>query len=322
MAVMWTSKLGGKYDKDMIQRLDPEHHEVLKKLRKERHNASCAECGEGNTCWASVSLGVFLCVRCSDVHRGVGTHISKVKGCSGTYLWGPDELARMRELGNARAEALYGGSSPDARPSPDATKEQRMELCRQKYELRRWSPKEPVLPAAAPPQARSRPSTGGCDAKAAPLAKPADLIDLDAFFGESLGSMKPAARSPAGQPPKDICFLLPQPAQSSPQAAPLQAWSRPSTGPPLAQPVDLTWLDAQAAPRAKPADLIDLDAFFGESLGSTTPAAGGGGGEGADAPLGDRLAGGRTGAVQTPVPFGSALQRDGSAKVWEDFGAW
>ena len=58
--------------------------------------------------WAVVNLGIFVCVRCASLHRGVGTHVSKVKGLSGTYLWGPDEVERMKAIGNAKAAEVYG----------------------------------------------------------------------------------------------------------------------------------------------------------------------------------------------------------------------
>jgi len=165
-----------------------------------------------------VNLGVFLCVRCSDVHRAVGTHISKVKGCSGTYLWGPDEIARMQEIGNARAKDMYG-SSADARPSPTATKEERVELCKQKYEQRRWAPamasEEPATKVTKPqavkqeslPKSRTlqpQPSNRGTT----PWSKPADLLDFDDFFKSFDDPAVVAA--PAAEPPPMVAALAPE----------------------------------------------------------------------------------------------------------------
>ncbi|KAH8920874.1 Arf GTPase activating protein, partial [Atractiella rhizophila] len=42
-------------------------------------NDSCADCGASNPRWASWDLGIFLCVKCAQCHRSLGTHISKVK---------------------------------------------------------------------------------------------------------------------------------------------------------------------------------------------------------------------------------------------------
>jgi len=136
MSSMWTSKLGNKYPREQIDKLDNEHHRVLQQLRKKPANAICADCGENETTWASVSLGVFVCVHCADVHRAVGTHISKIKGCSGTYLWGPDEISRMQQLGNAAVRAQLGRINDECRPEKSATKEERVALCRKKYEDR------------------------------------------------------------------------------------------------------------------------------------------------------------------------------------------
>jgi len=80
---MWTSKLGGKYPHAWMQQQDGQSQRELKRLRglRAEGNHLCADCGSPDSSWASVSHGVFLCVVCSDVHRAVGTHISKVKGC-------------------------------------------------------------------------------------------------------------------------------------------------------------------------------------------------------------------------------------------------
>jgi hypothetical protein len=41
--------------------------------------------------WASWNLGVFLCIRCSGIHRGMGTHISKVKSVD-LDVWTPEQM--------------------------------------------------------------------------------------------------------------------------------------------------------------------------------------------------------------------------------------
>jgi len=192
----WTSKLGTRYPRELIDKLDGEHHRTLQKLRKQPANASCAECGEIDTCWASVNLGIFLCVRCSDVHRALGTHLSKVKGCSGTYLWGPDEIEQMNKIGNATAVKLYGGATAQSEPS--ATKERRLELCRKKYEQGSASAAAPVsnapVPVAAPMASQRHESK---QQLCKPKAEPADLIDFsDDTFWQDFGLSQKVTSAP------------------------------------------------------------------------------------------------------------------------------
>mmetsp|Transcript_9723 Transcript_9723/g.20528 ORF Transcript_9723/g.20528 Transcript_9723/m.20528 type:complete len:194 (-) Transcript_9723:3502-4083(-) len=135
---MWTSKLGKQYRKDEVD-FDAAKAE-LDVIRNLRENKRCADCGTQGTVWSSVNLGVFTCMRCGSFHRALGTHISKPKGCTGTYLWGPDEVQRMKDMGNARAEQLYGSSKAmTLLPSSDASHAQWLEFFRDKYERRRWA---------------------------------------------------------------------------------------------------------------------------------------------------------------------------------------
>uniref|UniRef100_A0A2N9FA07 Arf-GAP domain-containing protein n=1 Tax=Fagus sylvatica TaxID=28930 RepID=A0A2N9FA07_FAGSY len=41
-------------------------------------NEICAECSTPEPDWASLNLGILLCIECSGVHRNLGVHISKV----------------------------------------------------------------------------------------------------------------------------------------------------------------------------------------------------------------------------------------------------
>ena len=43
-------------------------------------------------CFSLSLSGVFLCIRCSGIHRGMGTHISKVKSVD-LDVWTPEQMA-------------------------------------------------------------------------------------------------------------------------------------------------------------------------------------------------------------------------------------
>ena len=134
--VTWTSKLGKVWDKAQIQAADEASHRRLRKLARLPHNKQCAECGSSPTCWCSVTLGVFVCMKCAQIHRNLGAHISKVKSCMGTYLWSPDELDAMEAKGNARAAAEFGGAAH--MPRPKAPYDVVEQYARDKYVNGRW----------------------------------------------------------------------------------------------------------------------------------------------------------------------------------------
>jgi Arf-GAP/coiled-coil/ANK repeat/PH domain-containing protein len=58
------------------------HSVILESLRKIPGNLVCADCGAPDPDWASVNLGVLLCIECSGIHRQLGVHISKVRSCT------------------------------------------------------------------------------------------------------------------------------------------------------------------------------------------------------------------------------------------------
>lgn len=51
---------------------------ISKVLRDIPGNDACAECGAPEPQWASLNLGILVCIECSGVHRNLGVHISKV----------------------------------------------------------------------------------------------------------------------------------------------------------------------------------------------------------------------------------------------------
>lgn len=47
-------------------------------LRRVPGNDACADCGASDPDWASLNLGILLCIECSGVHRNMSVQISKV----------------------------------------------------------------------------------------------------------------------------------------------------------------------------------------------------------------------------------------------------
>lgn len=55
--------------------------DVTKELRSVPGNNICADCNSPEPDWASLNLGILICIECSGVHRNLGVHVSKVQYC-------------------------------------------------------------------------------------------------------------------------------------------------------------------------------------------------------------------------------------------------
>jgi Putative GTPase activating protein for Arf/FYVE zinc finger/F-box-like len=80
----------------------------IEALRQLPSNKMCADCRRSNVeaLWASVNLGVFVCIDCSGIHRSLGTHISFVRSCT-LDSWSAEQVQRMSSMGNERALLYY-----------------------------------------------------------------------------------------------------------------------------------------------------------------------------------------------------------------------
>ncbi|EMD41505.1 hypothetical protein CERSUDRAFT_110062 [Gelatoporia subvermispora B] len=138
------------------------HTRTLRELLKRPENKVCADCKRNDPRWASWNLGVFLCIRCSGIHRSMGTHISKVKSVD-LDVWTPEQMASIQKWGNRLAN-LYWEAHLRAGHVPADHKMD--SFIRSKYESRRWAiegppPADPSTlesdaPAAAPESAPSQ----------------------------------------------------------------------------------------------------------------------------------------------------------------------
>ncbi|XP_010246871.1 PREDICTED: probable ADP-ribosylation factor GTPase-activating protein AGD11 [Nelumbo nucifera] len=114
--------------------------ERLEDLMNQPGNKICADCGTPDPKWVSSNLGVFICIKCSGVHRSLGVHISKVVSVK-LDEWTDEEVDSLVNLGgNTRVNMKYENSIPDyvKKPKPDSSIEERSDFIRRKYELQQF----------------------------------------------------------------------------------------------------------------------------------------------------------------------------------------
>ncbi|WOO79762.1 UBA domain-containing protein 3 [Vanrija pseudolonga] len=130
------------------QRIQRQLEDVLKLPGNDR----CADCHASSPRWASVNLGIFLCVTCASVHRKMGTHRSRVKSVT-LDEWTREQVQGMKDMGNIKSNAVYNPDQRKHRPPPNTSSDERdselSKYIRRKYELRAFAA------AAAPELATS-----------------------------------------------------------------------------------------------------------------------------------------------------------------------
>ncbi|MCJ8737582.1 hypothetical protein PDJAM_G00025660 [Pangasius djambal] len=113
---------------------------ALQKVMAIAGNSTCCDCGQPEPKWASINLGITLCIQCSGIHRSLGVHFSKVRSLT-LDTWEPELLKLMCELGNSVINRIYEARREELgarKPQPGDSRQDVESYIRAKYVDRRF----------------------------------------------------------------------------------------------------------------------------------------------------------------------------------------
>lgn len=206
-------------------------------------NPTCADCTRTNPTWASVNLGVLVCLECAGRHRSLGTHISKMRSITlDTVL--PEEAFFLVNMSNALANKYWEANLSEG-DRPRAI--QGSHFISQKYGDRRWALTDNSVPVPSKECVpHSHPWWRDGQAGAAPAASPAEPAPA------------PQQKPKIQLPKQTVAPKAPQPAAAPPAA-------------PVADLIDFG--DFESAPEPAATSQNAKNDLFGSMGASSTPAA-------------------------------------------------
>ncbi|XP_066126812.1 arf-GAP with coiled-coil, ANK repeat and PH domain-containing protein 3 isoform X2 [Saccopteryx bilineata] len=127
---------------------------VLQRMQGVSGNSQCGDCGQPDPRWASINLGVLLCIECSGIHRSLGVHCSKVRSLT-LDSWEPELLKLMCELGNSTMNQIYEAQceGPGSRkPTASSPRQDKEAWIKDKYVEKKFLRKPPSTSAREAPR--------------------------------------------------------------------------------------------------------------------------------------------------------------------------
>ncbi|CAK6952885.1 arf-GAP with coiled-coil%2C ANK repeat and PH domain-containing protein 1 isoform X2 [Scomber scombrus] len=149
---MSTGCSGGAGGSDQVK----EGPKALEEVQAIPGNKQCCDCGEPGPDWASINLGITLCIICSGIHRSLGVHFSKVRSLT-LDSWEPELIKLMCELGNTVINKIYEARINEItikKPSSSSPRGDKESWIRSKYVEKKFIQKLPET-GRNPPLRRS-----------------------------------------------------------------------------------------------------------------------------------------------------------------------
>lgn len=122
----------------VTKELNAKHKKILEGLLKLPENRECADCKAKAPRWASVNLGIFICMQCSGVHRSLGVHISKVRSAT-LDTWLPEQVTFIQSMGNEKSNSYWEAELPSNYDRVGIEN-----FIRAKYNDKRWIPRNEI----------------------------------------------------------------------------------------------------------------------------------------------------------------------------------
>lgn len=131
---------------------DDSPDKLLQVIRNaDQGNCWCADCGSNlKTEWVSINLAIILCIECSGIHRSLGTHISKVRSLTlDINSFTTDVVELLLLVGNRVSNMVWEAKlDRTLKPSPQATREERLKFITAKYVERAYVDPTPAAKSA------------------------------------------------------------------------------------------------------------------------------------------------------------------------------
>lgn len=172
---------------------------IVERLKQNPDNNKCIDCEKKNPKWASVYLGLFLCIDCAGKHREYGVQFSFVRSLT-LDAWNQRQITFIEQGGNTKALEYfkkYGVSRPFDYKSATVQK-YKQELTKKVDSILDSEMKSQSDKSVAPKIATQAPELQNDKPLANPILLPGTLpkpdVNPNAFF-ENITINKPVTKS-------------------------------------------------------------------------------------------------------------------------------